>query len=54
MKVKKKIETSSLDEISGDSIDGDLHLRVEVQKAFKRPKRPAEFTIAEAWKLPYF
>jgi hypothetical protein len=25
-----------------------------VQKAFKRPKRPAEFTIAEAWKLPYF
>ena len=38
--VEKKIEASSPDEISADSIDDDLHPKVEVKKAFERPKRP--------------
>jgi twinfilin-like protein len=40
LKVEKKIEASSPDEISEESIDGDLHPKVEVKKAFERPKRP--------------
>ncbi len=38
--VEKKIEASSPDEVSEESIDGDLHPKVEVKKAFERPKRP--------------
>jgi twinfilin-like protein len=40
LKVEKKIEASSPDEFSEESIDGDLHPKVEVKKAFERPKRP--------------
>jgi twinfilin-like protein len=40
LKVEKKIEASSPDDISEESIDGDLHPKVEVKKAFERPKRP--------------
>lgn len=38
--IAKKIEASSPDEISAESIDDDLHPKVEVKKAFDRPKRP--------------
>jgi twinfilin-like protein len=38
--VEKKIEASSPDEISAESIDSDLHPKVEVKKTFDRPKRP--------------
>jgi twinfilin-like protein len=40
LKVEKKIEASSPDEISEESIDADLHPKVEIKKAFERPKRP--------------
>ena len=40
LKVDKKIEASSPDEISAESIDSDLHPKVEVKKTFDRPKRP--------------
>jgi twinfilin-like protein len=40
LKIEKKIEASSPDEISEESIDADLHPKVEVKKAFERPKRP--------------
>ena len=40
LKIDKKIEASSPDEISAESIDDDLHPKVEVKKAFDRPKRP--------------
>jgi twinfilin-like protein len=38
--IEKKIEASSPDDISQDSIDEDLHPKVEVKTAFQRPKRP--------------
>lgn len=40
LKIEKKIEASSPDEISEETIDGDLHPKVEVKKAFERPRRP--------------
>jgi len=40
LKIEKKIEASSPDEISAESIGADLHPKVEVKKAFERPKRP--------------
>jgi len=40
LKIDKKIEVSSPEEISEESIDADLHPKVEVKKAFERPKRP--------------
>ena len=40
LKIEKKIEASSPEDISEESIDGDLHPKVEVKKAFERPKRP--------------
>jgi len=40
LKIEKKIEASSPDDISEESIDSDLHPKVEVKKAFERPKRP--------------
>jgi len=40
LKVEKKIEASSPDEISEETIDADLHPKVEIKKAFERPRRP--------------
>jgi twinfilin-like protein len=40
LKIQKKIEASSPDEISEETIDADLHPKVEVKKAFERPRRP--------------
>jgi twinfilin-like protein len=40
LKIEKKIEASSPDEVTEESIEGDLHPKVEVKKAFERPKRP--------------
>jgi len=40
LKIDKKIEAGSPDEVSAESIDDDLHPKVEVKKAFDRPKRP--------------
>ena len=40
LKIDKKIEASSPHEVTVESIDGDLHPKVEVKKAFERPKRP--------------
>jgi len=38
--IEKKIEAGSPEDISKESIDADLHPKVEVKKAFERPKRP--------------
>ncbi|KAE8447076.1 hypothetical protein EG329_011060 [Mollisiaceae sp. DMI_Dod_QoI] len=38
--IEKKIEASSPEDISEESIESDLHPKVEVKKAFERPKRP--------------
>ncbi|KAL3425011.1 cofilin/tropomyosin-type actin-binding protein [Phlyctema vagabunda] len=38
--IDKKIEAGSPDEIDENSIDDDLHPKVQVKKAFDRPKRP--------------
>ncbi|CAL3968843.1 hypothetical protein PZA11_004814 [Diplocarpon coronariae] len=40
LKIEKKIEASSPEELDEESINGDLHPKVEVKKAFERPKRP--------------
>ncbi|CZS93494.1 related to TWF1-twinfilin, an actin monomer sequestering protein [Rhynchosporium agropyri] len=40
LKIDKKIEAGSPEDISEESINGDLHPKVEVKKAFERPKRP--------------
>ncbi|KAF4638050.1 hypothetical protein G7Y89_g7 [Cudoniella acicularis] len=40
IKVEKKIEASSPEDISEASVLDDLHPKVEVKKAFERPKRP--------------
>lgn len=40
LKIEKKIEASSPEDISEESIDSDLHPKVEVKRAFERPKRP--------------
>lgn len=40
LKIEKKIEAGSPEDISEESIDEDLHPKVEVKKAFERPKRP--------------
>jgi twinfilin-like protein len=40
LKVDKKIEASNPEDVSEESIKEDLHPRVEVKKAFERPKRP--------------
>jgi len=40
LKIEKKIEAGSPDDISAESIESDLHPKVEVKKAFERPKRP--------------
>lgn len=42
LKIEKKIEASQPDEISEESIDSDLHPKVEVKKAFERPRRPGK------------
>lgn len=36
----KKIEEGSPEDVTQESIDADLHPKVEVKKAFERPKRP--------------
>jgi len=38
--IEKKFEASQPDEISEQSIEEDLHPKVEVKKAFERPRRP--------------
>lgn len=38
--VEKRVEAGEPDEISEESVLGDLHPKVEVKKAFERPKRP--------------
>ncbi|KUJ07083.1 actin depolymerizing protein [Mollisia scopiformis] len=38
--IDKKIEASSPEDVSEESIESDLHPKVEVKKAFERPKRP--------------
>src|SRR6266536_4618036 len=40
LKIEKKIEASQPDEINEETIDSDLHPKVEVKKAFERPRRP--------------
>lgn len=40
LKIEKKIEAGQPDEISEESIQEDLHPKVEVKKAFERPRRP--------------
>jgi twinfilin-like protein len=38
--IEKKIEASSPEDVTQESIDEDLHPKVEVKKAFERPRRP--------------
>lgn len=38
--IEKKIEASSPEDVTQESIDEDLHPKVEVKQAFSRPKRP--------------
>lgn len=40
LKIKKRLEAGGPDDIDEESIRGDLHPKVEVKKAFERPKRP--------------
>lgn len=40
LKIEKRIEESNPSDISEESIDADLHPKVEVKKAFERPRRP--------------
>lgn len=40
LQIEKKIEASSPEDISAESIDADLHPKIEVKKAFARPQRP--------------
>jgi twinfilin-like protein len=38
--IAKKIEASSPEDVTKDSVDDDLHPKIEVKKAFERPRRP--------------
>ena len=38
--IAKKIEATSTEEVTLESIDEDLHPKVAVKQAFSRPKRP--------------
>jgi twinfilin-like protein len=38
--ITKKIEESDPNDVTEESVQGDLHPKVEVKKAFERPKRP--------------
>jgi twinfilin-like protein len=38
--IEKKIEASNPEDVNQESIDEDLHPKVEVKTAFQRPKRP--------------
>ncbi|KAH8805617.1 hypothetical protein F5884DRAFT_677914 [Xylogone sp. PMI_703] len=40
IKIEKKIETGSPEDLSQEGIEGDLHPKVETKRAFDRPKRP--------------
>jgi len=40
IKVEKKIEAGTPEDVTEESVLGDLHPKVEVKKAFERPKRP--------------
>lgn len=40
LKVEKRVEAGSPDEVSEQSILDDLHPKVEVKTGFARPKRP--------------
>lgn len=40
VEVDKKFEVEETDEITEETVLGDLHPRVEEKKAFSRPKRP--------------
>jgi len=38
--IAKRIEAGDPNDVSEESVQGDLHPKVEVKKAFERPKRP--------------
>ncbi|EPE25001.1 Actin depolymerizing protein [Glarea lozoyensis ATCC 20868] len=40
IKVEKRVEAGSPEDVDEESILGDLHPKVEVKKAFERPRRP--------------
>jgi len=40
LKIDKRIEASDPSDVTEESVQGDLHPRVEVKKAFERPRRP--------------
>jgi twinfilin-like protein len=40
LKIEKKIEAGSPEDVDEESILGDLHPKIEVKKAFDRPRRP--------------
>ncbi|CAG8977532.1 hypothetical protein HYALB_00008713 [Hymenoscyphus albidus] len=40
LKIEKRVEAGSPEDVDEESILGDLHPKVEVKKAFERPKRP--------------
>ena len=40
LKVEKRLEAGEPDDITEQSINEDLHPKVEVKKAFDRPRRP--------------
>lgn len=40
VKVEKRIEASDPEDVTEQSILEDLHPKVEVKKAFERPRRP--------------
>lgn len=40
LSIERKIEAGSPEDVSQESIDSDLHPKVEVKKTFERPRRP--------------
>jgi twinfilin-like protein len=40
LQIEKRIEESSPEDISADTIDAELHPKAEVKKVFERPRRP--------------
>ncbi len=40
LKIDKKIEASDPNDVTEESVQDDLHPKVQVKKAFERPKRP--------------
>lgn len=40
LKIEKRLEAGSPEDVDEESILSDLHPKVEVKKAFERPRRP--------------